>query len=589
MKVPAILLMLIWALLPQRLSLRIIATPPATSLIQVSNLSCTGAFATPGLSLAGASNYPITMRYESGARHYFAFDGSAHIVSFPEPTLSPCNTALGSLNQASFEAWGGDWGTLTVHAGDVNAEPGTNGSGAYGLMFDATGRLVLSWSGTYALVGTHNSLAAVTLNGTSAPNVGPHTLTLNGCWGLSGVPMVQSGTGVVTIPSSFVGANLSPGQTWGVGMGYGFATVGAGISEGPTMYATVPPSNNACPALTDTLVSSTKIWGYDNNSNGPNCAPDIGQVIGCSPPTPTPTPPPLPLQIADTRYSMSVYTTDWEPYAGHGWARFETYGTYTWYDDGVKSGLVTPYTTSEGWLRGTVASSTSATDFVVSTVDTHDTFNLNPGDWVWVQTCDPSLDAQCQGGNGRELSFGYINTINTSTKAINWTPQFVDFGSGNHFPIPGKVFEAGCIYAHGQPTCSRWIMRMQVFDPNDLASVAQGTLQPYQVVATDDQEIDQTLITGFGTPAAGAGISNTVVGLTHNPQTIIADTTNHDLIVNVNGTGTPRVNYLYVLHITEPLPAPTVAEQLAGWLADLAPHLSGVRRATLPSVGWGRR
>jgi hypothetical protein len=520
----------------------------------VADLSCTGAFLTPGVALQAGSNYPVAMRYESGVRHYYVVDGLTQLQSFPEPSLSSCSTALASLNRASLDSYSSSWGAITVHSSNPDADPfGASGGIINGATFDVSNRLIVSWSGTYSNLGSYNGFAAVTLD-----SVG-HTQSTSGCWGVSGAKQVQIGSGIVTIPSAFVASYLPAGASWGIGMGFPYATVGSGISEGPTMYAVVPPSNNACAANTDTFVSGTKLWGYDANSVGPNCDSTGGIQIGCTP-SQTPTTP-YPAQVADTRYSLSVYATDWEAYAGHGWMHFLTHGAYAWYDDGVKHAIVVPFTTSEGWIGTTVASSTSSTDFVASSISTHDSLNLNPGDVIWVQTCDPNNDAGCAGGNGRELTIAQINTINTSTKAINYTIINGDFGSGNHFPIAGKPLYAGCIYAHGSPSCSRWIMRMQMYDPAALAAVAQGA-QPYNVTAVDDQEIDQTLITSYGSPTAGSGIPQTTLGSTYAPYSVIPDTTTHDIIVVIPNSANPPFlvsDAVFILHVNEPIPRPVVS------------------------------
>jgi hypothetical protein len=537
------------------------------ALLSVSDLSCAGAFRTVavGLQVPGG-NYPVAMRYESGARHYFMMDGiTEDIKEFPEPTLSNCSTAIGSMNQASLEGWGGNWGAYQFGAAfdagqGCDVVPGCNGSGLLGLRFDGAGHLTAGWSGNYAAIGVHNSFASMTLNNVA------HTLSTNGCWGLSGLTQPYVGGAVITIPAAFVAANLPSGHNVGVTGGWPFATVGAGISEGPTLYAIAPPST--------TLEQFTA-----NGGGGPTCSNDVNYfVIGCTPAITTISAP-YPKQIAYTTYSRATYSTDWEPYPvgapTHGWAGFLSYGSSDWYDDGVKRGVVTALVTPEGWINETVSSSTSATNFVASATSTHDGLNMNVGDIIQVQTCTVGVDPGCNGDQSHFSSQARITSINTSTHAVGMTVTSQDGSSGNHFPVPGGPVSFGCFYSFGTPTCSRWEIRMQIDDPSDLALVAGGSTQPYAVVAADDEEIDQTLITSFGSPTSGSG-ANFNAEQEAGPSSVIADTTGHNIIVAFIDYGNPTSDVIYVLHIAEPMPDPM---ELLGAFGVIC---------LLSLAGWGR-
>jgi hypothetical protein len=538
---------------------------PSGSLLTVSNFSCTGAFLTPGVGQqAAGGNYPLAMRYNGGNRQYFVMDGvTEHIISFTEPSLSSCATAFGSMTRATVDSVpsSGDWGAFTFGAGNSaggDAVPGFNAGGLVGSHFDGSGNLVLGWSGNYSAVGNHNSFASAALNN------GSHTLSMNGCWGLSGLTQPYVGASAITLPSAWVATNLPAGRTLGVMGGWPFATVGAGISEGPTLYAITPPSNNPCTASTDTLVGSgTTLLQYSANpGGGPACTNDVVFYgMGCTPPITTISVP-YPKQIAYTTVSRETYSSDWEPYpvgaSTHAWVAFLTFGAFDWYDDGTKHGIVTVLATPEGWFQETVSSSTSATSFVLSGNGTHDGLNANVGDIMWAQTCTPGTDPGCSGDQSHLETEFQISTINTSTHAITATIISQDQSSGNHFPVPGGPATFGCRYLFGTPTCSRWILRMQIDDPDDLALVAAGSKQPYAVVASNDQEIDQTLITGAGSPTAGTGAhfnNQQQPGI----SSVIADTTNHNLIVVLPYTQNPPFlisDAVYVLHITEPMPTP---------------------------------
>jgi hypothetical protein len=559
----------------------------------VANLTCTGAFLTPGVGQgpSGAGgNYPVAMRYNSGTRQYFVMSGTdEHIISFREPSLSSCSSDPASMNRATSET---DWGAYVFGAANSaggDAVPGFNLTGVQGLHFDGSGNLIAGWSGNYSNVGSHNTFASMTLNNVA------HTLSTNGCWGFNS-PLTQpyAGGGMVTIPAAFVAVNLPAGHNFGVIGGWPFASVTSGISEGPTLYAIAPPTTNACTASTDTFVSSgTTLLQYAaNQGGGPVCTLDgvTFYGMGCSF-TPVTTPvttisTPYPRQIAYTTYSRETYASDWEPYPTgtptHGWAGFLSFGASDWYDDGIKHGYVTAFVTPEGWMSETVSSSSSATSFVVAATSTHDSLNVNVGDYFMVQTCTVGVDPNCNGDQSHYESEMYVSSINTSTHAITATIISQDQSGGNHFPVPGGLMRFGCFYAFGTPTCSRWEIRMQIDDPNDLAAVASGSKQPYEVTASDDQEIDQTLITGLGSPTAGTGVhvnNQQAPGI----SSVIADTTNHDLIVNLPFVQNPTFfigNVIYILHITESSPVPFEVISATGllYLLSLAWRGQSIRR-----------
>ena len=571
-------------LVPQRLGISLLPTtsPSPGAVLEVADFSCAGVFLSPGLVSGGTTtSYPTTMRYEGGTRHYFTYAGDGHIYEYPEPTLSPCNTAPASMNRASVEGWGGDWGLVTANASG-GYQPGCDVTNpncstyAFGLNYDPTlDSLLLSWSGTYSNVGAHNSVATLALNNSA------HTLSTSACWGLSAIPQLVSGSGVLQIPSAFVAAHLPTGARYGVGFGFEFGTIGGGISEGLSLYGTVPPSSNACAADTDYSTSSfTLMSNYGTNDIGPTCA---SAGLGCTP-SQAPTTP-YPQQAAYTNYSFYMYQPDWDPYGGHGWVGFAASAGVTWYDDGVKHGIVMPMLLTEGWASTTVSASTSPTAFTAASTSTHDGLNINPGDVIWVTTCTSAIDGPgCDGGptgNNEDKSFGPVTAVNTSTGAITWTPTFGDGGNGTsgHLPVPGASVWHGCVYAHGEPQCSRGTYRMQIFDPNVYAQVIAGSIQSYEPVASDDQEIDTTLMTTFGSPSAGSGVgqgsaATSIVGTMSDP------TAQQVIVVTKNGLGVgccaPAVQ-MFVLNVSH-TPSPfTHAPQPIDLAASLWPRRPPVR------------
>ncbi len=302
----------------------------ASSVLATSDLTCAGAFLTPGVPTGNGTYYfPMAMRYENGNRHYFMYAGDSHVYEFPEPQLLPCNTPTASLNRASLESWGGDWGYYIVHEkDDYIPNSYTQSVDAYGMNYDnVASRLLLSWSGNYSNTAQRNSFAAATLNDTT------HTLTTKGCWGLNNTNTTVTGTGILNIPSSFVNANLPSGARWGVGFG-GSLGQAASASYGPTLFATIPPADNPCAPATNYPVDYSKILAlYLANYDGPTCS-DLG--IGCTPTQP-PTPP-YAAQLAFNKYSEGTYGTIWDPWGGHGWFGYDMYHSIGWYDDGIKQG-----------------------------------------------------------------------------------------------------------------------------------------------------------------------------------------------------------------------------------------------------------
>ena len=534
----------------------LVSAGASPGLLQIADLSCAGVFLSPyvnqGAHTGDSGPYPTTYRYESGHRHYFTLDGHGIVWEYPEPaTLSSCSTALGSVTRASLEGWGGNWGTPTVNAGD-NFTPG-NGATWNALHSDATNgdNLFASWAANYVNVGNHNGAATLVLNDTA------HTIAVSSCWGVTNIPMSRVGSGVINIPADFVAANLPSGYNYATGQGWYIASVTSGSSEGPTMYALPLPSSNACASNTDYFQTATTMSDYQNNTVGPNCAPP--STLGCTP-SQAPT---LPYaeQIAYTNYSKSTYANDWEPYGGHGWAGFGTVGNYDWYEDLVKKGIVMAFLTSEGWANSTIVSSSSTTAAVISSLITHEGYHANVGDYVWLQTCTPGTDPGCSTVNGGDVSAVTLDTVNYSTGAITYTVVSSDPSSGNHFAVPGGFFNLGCTYYGGNPGCSRWELRMQVFDPATYAQVIAGSLQPSQPVASDDQEIDTTLIPQFGTPSTGGGITYASVA------GVMADPTAQQIMVaisnNSTSSGQTLIAVLNVAHTPAPLPLTSLWKTLA--------------------------
>ncbi len=544
----------------KRLGVRIV--PSAGSLLQLSDLTCAGVFLSPQMQTgARTTKYPITYRYESGARHYFMYDGTGHIYEFPEPSLSPCNTAAGSISVASLEGWGGDWGVFNVNAHD-NFIPGQNSTFAAGLYYDPiTAQLVLSWYPAYITVVFGNSFAAATLNV-------DHTMTLNGCWGTADYNTLYTGTGMLGIPSSFA-SHLPAGQTWAAGFG-GAIGYAVGSSYGPTLIAMEPPAGNACASDTDYDVTTTTLLeAHESNGTGPNCTNPSGlPLIGCTPGT-APTNP-KPAEMAFTGYSASMFDQDWDPYGGHGWWGWEAGGSPGWYDDGVKQGVLVPMSNPSGWINTTILASPSPTGsgsggtFSVADTDMHDGYDLNPGDLIWVQTCTPGVDAGCLTANLQQFSISRVDSVNTGTGAIAYTVLNGDSGSGTHVPVSGGGIYAGCVYAHGSPTCSRQTWLIQTYNPAQYAEVIAMTRQPYAVRYVEEAAWTDPY-TVYGAPSTGAGVQPSIVG-NRGVVATMPDPSAQQIMISINnattGIGVMR-SAIYVYDVAHSTPSPSLTA--ASW------------------------
>lgn len=550
--------------------IRLLSSAPTGNLIQLADLSCAGLFLSPQLETGQFSvGMPTTLKEFNGSKRvYLTYDGVGHLREYTEPNLSPCNTAIGSINVATAPGWGGDWGTFPVNA-ENDYIPGQNTAYGLGLHRDTvTGRVYLSWASNYSDGPQTNHFAARTLN------EGDHTTTNVGCWMVPAYSTRWLGTGVLEIPSGFVSAHLPSGQRLGVG--FGGVVASNNNSLGPALVSVESPAPNDCAVGEEyEITDSTLLEAHAENSNGPNCMSSTANGPGCTPAL-APTAP-YHAKTAFAAYSMDMYGWTWDPYDGHGWWTYEMAPRIGWYDDGVKQGVFIPFTMPSGWLNTTVSSATTPTydagtgigTFTASAIDMHDGSNLNPGDAFWVQTCTTAIDgANCETTNGKKLTIAIATAVNPSTNLVTYQQFGLDHGNGTsgYKPIVGGPVWAGCIYAHGGPGCSRYTVRMQIYDPAQYAEVINSTRQPYNVQYVEEAD-GTTLFDRYGSPQSGEGVRGSIAAGTSysrsGPSAVIPDPDRHQIVVFWPGaTVLPGVqqHLAYVLDVSQALPSPVPAQ-----------------------------
>lgn len=525
------------------------------TLLEWADLSCAGVFKTPTIATQTFTTYyPMTYRYEGATRHYLLFNGQGHVRDYVEPTLSACGTSVASMNAATNASFGGDWGTFPVSA-NGGFVPGSSSTFARGLFYDTdSAQLLLSWFPSYGSVTYNNSLAGATMN------AGSHTLTVNGCWGFdtgTALNTLMTGTGFVKIPATFAATYLTAGRTWGIGSG-GSVGYASGNSYGPVLVAVDPPASNACATDTDYDITSYDVLErHGPLVSGPNCwggNGNAGTGLGC-----TPGGAPGTIKAAQSSfaaYSVDMYTQTWDPYGGHGWHTWDTTHSMAWYDDGVKYGVVVPFSTPSGWLNTTVAAASSPTSFTATSLDMNDGTPVQVGDLLWVQTCTVGVESGCDTTNGNHLSFARVTAVNQGTKVIDFTNIGADPSTGGtHTPVVGGVLYGGGVYAHGSPTTSRFTWRFQIYDPAQYAEVKAGTRAVSEVTYTEEADFTG-VVSQFGNPMSNPqGGGGSVLG-PRGAVSTMADTTAHQIMVVVNSANTNPVNVVYVLDVSQAAPWP---------------------------------
>jgi len=540
------------------------ASAQTTSLLSFSNLTNAGCFLTPfgnaGPYTGVDGPHPIARRQRD--KHYFMFGGNGHIYEFAEPPLtSPCPSDLSALTPVEVLK---DWGVFPAMDASEGGYPGGRGGAvAYGATYiDAQDWLCVSWTRTYAGIGQSNSFGCATF--------ATDRLLTYGCWFTSNPDTNQGSTGanITLIPQSFRNAYGLGNNSWAIGDGGITGTVNKGNSTGLSLVAIAPPSPNSCSGGIDHDAGrGTLLVHYEVNNTGPTCGNlnISGPFLGCGtwarPPAQYVEPtPPFAMQTAATNYSISAYSTDWDPWGGHGYVS-QAAVKATWYDDAVMQGIFHVFLMPEGWMSTTVLGSPPPTmnypngTMRVADLSTHDGQFLRPGDLIWVKTCDPRMDGpNCDPTNNRDTSMVVVDSVNMATGDVTFhtlgEDLGPDFGNGTtgHRPLVGGHVWAGYVYAHGAPTMTRGQIRCQIIDPAQLGEVKIGRRRPYEVVYHEDIDCAD-LLPGFGSIVATQD-PTTGTPWKRQPVGVIPDPARQQIIVALGGAKfAPELDSATVVHV----------------------------------------
>lgn len=531
------------------------------ALLSLANLTCDGVFLSPVITtgVSWASQSSLTMRKNGSARRYLALQaGDGHILEFNEASLSACNTAWASITQQNTVLQ--DWGQIAdINSGAADGSP-PGGVFVMALSYDPLiPCVIVSWTQTYGSFPTGN-------NSFSCQTFGVSSLNMYGCWGISSAtPSPKTATGIVQIPSWFITNHLTAGQRWGVGLGGYISTVGSRNSFGPYMQAIAVPPTNLCPNLTNTYTGAGELlleYG-EQNDLGPSC--DYGAngppyFLDCDysgrPPAVGAAPKDkYPARTSHIEYRTQGYGTDWNPFTWLGSVRgyhaaHNGASIATWYDDGVKHGIVYPMQSLQGWISQTVLASPAPTytagffpsyTFSVGSTSTNDGLNLQVGDRIFVQTCTP-LGAGCAkvtGENMLQFASTIVTAVNTGTGSITVDDVSHSVLNENYIPLVGGKVLGGAVYHAGGFGMMRMRLRLQSYAPADLGAVADGLKDSDDPEYVEDIYLDTIGPKQFGCDSGCDRVAVDAQPASGNPLSqvaysgIMSDPDNRKLIISV--------------------------------------------------------
>lgn len=428
------------------------------AVLQPSDFSCLGAFT---IAPGGDPNFAgtLALRYVGGQPRLYSMSigSGGRVNEFSVPSDNALRTA------APFPA-----AALTYDFGDIYQQAlystvdkgyGTppftglaSGISPNGLFWDEIDRRMY-W--TYTSGYNNTSGVSDTVVGYSTLNDATHTGTGVGMWKL--VPPSAGNNrwvnGLVSIPPDY--AALFGGRRLGVGFGgfYSIASNGP-VSAGPALYAVDPAGFTA--AMNRNYAASTPLklmlhkFGTDVSAGYHR--PPRHASLQC-------------LDMYDEG-AFKGQTNVWN------WS--DKPPSAVWIDTGSKHGFIVFALLSGGNVQTNVLSASGSLACQVA-----DASGLHVGDFVQVQTVNtagqseyPFAVGSVASIAGNNVTFGFLEN--------GWPSGTSNVGAAR---VGGTVV-SGAFYQGGGNCASCWWTPWYIYDPSDLAAVAQGTKQPDLLVPT---------------------------------------------------------------------------------------------------------
>jgi hypothetical protein len=439
-------------------------TSPAALLL--SDLTLVGAFNMPTGDSGDNNSYGLTYKYIATVRHFFyvRFTGGTHLVRASDPGT----TASSPYPTATFE---NDYGVFAqnrdiINDNDCETVPGTPphvipcGQIQSVHVDQSTGNLWWNYADVYdsCCTGPDASFGYSTMNDAA------HTVTDVGFWGLSGLTLKYFNTGLTDIPAWFLTKyGISSTQRMAAGMG-GYQSIVANgpASLGPVLSTFSPTSLPA----NGSLLSNTPLIYYPYNGT-PNTSPLLGR-------------------IADQNYID--FADGWNPSGGTGFWQWGASGNDTaggsmscaWVDTDLVSGPICATIAAEGNVNTTILASPAPT---TTSATLNNAGNLRVGDHLFIAT--PS-------------GFG-ANSLEPNSYVTSVSGNAVQFTATVSTPTSGGVARSAIDYINSNIEIGRGQPYLQAYAPADLGAVAQGSVQPYNVIPHDQASWSPDIDTYTGT------------------------------------------------------------------------------------------
>ncbi len=464
--------------------------PPDSSLLHEADFTYAGAFKMP-LTAGGVSTSfttaALTLRNTAGTDRLIStgYSGTSsrihrvYEVNIPALTLG---STVSSYNTASvYKAWG-----LQPYGSLIQDTPDGNGMVVYGLFWDATDSRLYWSTGEYYqnAVTEWPSFGYCTLDDAST------TATPVGWWGVSGVNAKMVKTGILRIPnSSFITANC-PGKPLAAGFGSGGLSVLNGHSLGPAFFAIPAPDTGTY--ASGTSVPKVELLSYPWNQNQPVAS--------------------NPLRARrDNDYKAAYFgpvtsatsnTVVCGPNVTSGnniWGNFES---------GINFGGYTISITAGTGAGQTKTISGAASGHTITIVGTWDTIPDATSTWEIPWNYDSSHIANSVWNPNGDV--GYWTAGDVVYQSATWVKNsgkeaivvFVTFATGRQFygsNPNGPVYEG--------TRHEIWL-----YDPADLAAVAQGTKTDYTVEPYERFDVTFPWVTNLGIQSIREDVGRQFVG-----------------------------------------------------------------------------